>query len=60
MILQIISIGTGYHVKRNGVIITEWDSVLILACFARLFIAFVNTHTWREKRTKESINVWWI
>ena len=58
MILQIISVGTAFHVKRNGVIITEWDSVLILTCFARLFIAFLNTYTLREKRTKESINVW--
>ena len=37
MILQIILIGAGYHVKRNEVIITEWASVLILTCFARLF-----------------------
>ena len=44
-VFQIILIGTGYHVKRNGVIITEWPSVLILTCFARLYIAFLNTHT---------------
>ena len=41
MILQIILIGTGYHVKRNGVVIAEWASVLILTCFAKLFIAFL-------------------
>ena len=31
--------------KEKWVIITEWASVLILTCFARLFIAFLNTHT---------------
>ena len=45
---------------KEGVTITEWVSVLILTCFARLFIPVLNTHTWWEKWNKESINVWWV
>ena len=30
---------------KEGVTVTEWVSVLILTCFARLFIPVLNTHT---------------
>ena len=55
---QIILIVAVYALKRTGIIITKWTSTLILTYFGRLFTAFVNTHTLREKQAKELTSNW--
>ena len=60
MILQIILICTGYHIKWKGGYYYRVGLGINTNNFARLFMAVLNKNTWREKRNKDSINVWWI